>query len=297
VGARVSPAGMVLAPSGFVIGPGGADAALAFDGTNYLVVWPRFVTSPHSPFGGYDLFGARVTPAGVVLDSPPLTVFAAFGEQVSASITFDGDNYFVVWRDSRPDGIPQSSTDIYGSRITPEGVNLDPLGIAVSTAARYQQWPHVVFAAGRYFVTWSDSRNDSAPSQPRADIYAARMSPEGALLDGPPDTGGIPVNTVNAPGKGTPRAAFDGRDYFVVWRVGDYFSGGIRAARVSTEGELLDGPRGHLLADAPCFPCRLVYPNVHWNGERRLLVSWINNSELGGVAKSIEGTVITRQRR
>ena len=49
------------------------------------------------------------------------------------------------------------------------------------------------------------------------DIYGARMRPDGALLDGPPNSGGIPISisTPTPPGstpplKDHPRAAFDG---------------------------------------------------------------------------------------
>src|SRR5207249_2933509 len=145
IGMRVSPAGAILdAPDGFNIGLGFSGPAIAFDGTNYLVVWGHFVPSDADPSGGYDIFGAHVTKQGQVLDDPALTIFAAAGEQYSPSVAFDGVNYLVVWHDRRDD----VDVNIMGSRITTAGVNIDPDGIAISTAPGVQDTPTVVFAAG-----------------------------------------------------------------------------------------------------------------------------------------------------
>ena len=98
-GQRVSPAGAVLdAPGGFQVSSGIPDVvtsfapSLAFDGTNYLVVWQKFS-------GNQDIFAARVTPGGQVLNEFAIT--ANPSEQVFPSVAFDGTNYLVVWRDNR----------------------------------------------------------------------------------------------------------------------------------------------------------------------------------------------------
>ena len=57
----------MLDPDGFPVStaPETQDqAALAFDGTNYLVVWQDYRISSQQD----DVFGARVSPAGQVLD-------------------------------------------------------------------------------------------------------------------------------------------------------------------------------------------------------------------------------------
>jgi hypothetical protein len=289
-GARISRTGVVLDSSAFVIGPGATDAAIAFDGENYLVVWDRFVPSPPDPSGGYDVFGVRVTASGQVLDSAPLTIYAAAGEQAFPAVAFDGVNYLVVWRDNTTASGP-GPTDILGSRITRAGVNLDPSGLRISTAAQGQGEPDVVFAAGNYLVAWTDGRNGSS------DIYAARMSPDGVVLDGPADTGAIAVATRPGTSKLNPRVAFDGLSYVVVWQVEGYsLQGGTRGARVSTQGVLLDGPserEGLLIAAPTCYACRSVYPSIRSDGSGRSLVAWLHNAEVSGATKSVRGALVT----
>ena len=65
-GARVSKDGVVLGSAPIVISAAAgdeADAAVAFDGTNYLVVWQDQRGST-----GRDIYAARVSPDGTVLD-------------------------------------------------------------------------------------------------------------------------------------------------------------------------------------------------------------------------------------
>ena len=63
------------------------DPAVAFDGTNFLVVWPdgRF---------SYNVIGTRVTQSGTVVDSTGLIITGVEGFE-HAALTFDGTNYFL----------------------------------------------------------------------------------------------------------------------------------------------------------------------------------------------------------
>jgi hypothetical protein len=221
-GARISPSGEVLDPGGFAIStaPGLQDfSALAFDGTNYLVVW----MSGHYPA---DIYAARVTPAGTVLDPDGIPVSTATGEQGLPAVAFDGENYLVAWEDGR-----NPNSDVYGARVTPTGTVLDPAGVAISSTAGAQWAPKLSFDGTNYLVAWQDGRNGDGST---FDVYGARVSPAGSVLD----ASGIPIST--APNSQlTPSIAFGGTTFFVVWS--DQRSGnGAYGARVSSGGVVLD---------------------------------------------------------
>src|SRR5262245_31041279 len=72
----------------------GATPSVAFDGSNYFVVWA-------DSRGQGDIYGARVTPAGQVLDVGGIAVSTESHDQSNPEVAFDGTNYFVVWTDTR----------------------------------------------------------------------------------------------------------------------------------------------------------------------------------------------------
>ncbi|MEO0102820.1 MAG: T9SS type A sorting domain-containing protein, partial [candidate division WOR-3 bacterium] len=226
-GARVSPAGIILDTNGITISTAPNDQeypAVAFDGTNYLVGWEDRRRGDYS-----DIYGARISQAGTILDPEGLAVSIAFENQMLPTIAFGNENYLVVWGDYRSD----NHIDVYGSRISPGGAVLDPNGIIISTAI-YEQWdPAVAFDGTNYLVVWEDNRNGDW------DIYGARVNPTGVILD--PDC--IPISHVSYSDEWSPSVAFDGTNYLVVWEDDRDGEGDIYGARVSQTGVVLD-PEG-----------------------------------------------------
>src|SRR6185437_7982443 len=92
--ARVDANGTVQDPSGLPIDLGGSAAlpAVAFDGTNDLVVWTE---EPNTSW----IRGARSDAAGTVLDTGGFTIATASGgARVDyPGIAFNGTNYLVAW--------------------------------------------------------------------------------------------------------------------------------------------------------------------------------------------------------
>ncbi len=270
---RVSAAGVPLDADSIVLSSSALEYSwpeLAFGGENYLVVW----ADVRGGISGPDVYGARVSRTGQVLDPDGIAISAGHGLQRPTGVAFDGTNYLVTWSRndtvyaarvttggvvidadgiaissqlSTPSGIAfdgqnylvvwtqyDGTTDVYGSRVSKAGEVLDPDGIPISTAINNQTSPRVAFDGTNYLVVWHDTRNSG---QSDFDIYGARVSTSGVVLD----TSGIVISGETA-AQYTPDVSSDGTNCLVVWEdlrhSGTYAE--IYAARVSKDGVVLD---------------------------------------------------------
>ncbi|MEO0078469.1 MAG: hypothetical protein ABIK86_05670, partial [candidate division WOR-3 bacterium] len=199
--ARVSPAGVVRDPEGI---PVSADStynekspAVLADGNNWFVVWQDY------RHGYWDIYGARVSPEGTVLDPQGIAISTAADDQELPRVSFDGSNYLVVWTSTLGD-----YTDIHGARVTPSGTVLDTQAIVISAGSDDEDWPALAFDGNNFLVVWEDYRR----GEDDIDIYGARVSPGGTVLD--------PQGVVLSYGTyehWCPASAYDGSNYFVVW--------------------------------------------------------------------------------
>src|SRR6185436_3686769 len=146
-GIRTDQSGNVIDPTEILISAA-ADAqvrpVVAFDGTNYLVVWEDYTT------GAADITGARVTAAGTVLDPAGIQISTASNDQLTPAIAFDGTNYLVAWSDFRT----ANTDDIFAARVTKGGSVLDPIGIPVMQGQGDQLNPAVAWSGNTYLVVW-----------------------------------------------------------------------------------------------------------------------------------------------
>ncbi len=231
-GARVTPTGVVLDTNQILISTTPSTdyyqpLAVAFDGSNYLVVWVDIRDTANM-----DIYGARVTPTGVVLDPNGIRISSSPYREEQPSIAFDGTNYLVVWVYWVSFGYEGY---IYGARVTPAGVVLDPNGIPISTAPVYRFHPSVAFDGTNYLVVWDDARNTGGHY---CDIYGARVTPNGTVLD----PGGIEISGITSNEHDQyPTVAFGGTNYLVVWQSrrggGSHF---LYSAVVSPNGTVID---------------------------------------------------------
>ncbi|MCX5801336.1 MAG: T9SS type A sorting domain-containing protein [Candidatus Eisenbacteria bacterium] len=244
-GARVDTSGNVLDPDAISISTAQGDQALpsvAFDGTNYMVVWEDYRS-----LTGWNIYGARVDTAGSVLDPSGIPISTASGDQYAPSLAFDGTNYLVTWADARSSGV-EVYCDIYGARVSTSGTVLDTNGFAISAEMNMQHWPAVAFDGTNYMVVWQDTRDEGD-----SHIYATRVTPSAEVLE----PQGILVSAA-ATEEYLPAIEFDGTNYFAVWednRSGTDFD--VCGARLTPAGVVLD-PGGIVISMAPfhqLYPC------------------------------------------
>jgi len=256
-GSRIDSDGNLLDPAGILIAHCGNDDPypdVAFDGTNYLVVWHYTETS-----GPYDIYGARVSKQGILLDTEPFIISDATSHQQSPAVAFDGTNYLVVWFDSRGE-----TYDIYGTRVAQDGTVLNSSGIAISTAAEKQYFPDVSFDGTNYMVVWQDQRNGTF------DIYASRVAQNGVVLD----PAGIQISGA-ADEQRYPSIDFDGTNYFIAWydnRTGSDYD--IYGTLLNTSGTVLN-PTGIAISTATDAQ---QMPSVSFDGTN-YLVAWYDHRD------------------
>ncbi len=299
-------------------------SSVAYDGTNYLVVW-----QDNRYNQGYNIMGARVNNEGGVIDSLGIVICSARNNQLFPSVAFNGTNYMVVWQDKR-----NGNFDVYGARVTPSGTVMDTAGIPIAIGTLDDCNPVVAGGNGIFLVVWETyntiygSINDSIfkishdtlggeyPAVsfdgtnflvawehysyyniPKYDIFGARVNRYGWVLD----PRGIPISTARRH-KRYPSVAFNGQNYLVIWEEHNISLDSIIlfGTRVNPNGTVLD-TSGILIVRTP-----LSDPNVNvsaytadfpggdylvlWNYNYRVMGARINPS---GLVLDTSGVIIS----
>jgi hypothetical protein len=221
----IDPQGQAVAPAFALTGTGAVEQqpAAASNGAGFLVAWSANVR-----------MRARLLDAsGSVLGPDSFEVAADGANPVAA---FDGANYVIVYQ--------RNQEDLYAARVSTDGVVLDPQGIAIATDDRREQEQSMACGGGVCLVAW----RRGTPTGPRSVILAARLAPDGTVLD----PAGFQVGPPNLHG-GT-SVAFTGESFLVAWREGE---GEIHGAEVGLDGTIIGtsfliSPAGEL-ADRPAL--------------------------------------------
>lgn len=161
----MSGAGVLLDPAGFPVARTSGikrSPRVASNGVDYLVVWQdeRGATP--------DIYGARVSGAGVALDPTGIAIANAAGRQLVPVVASNGVDYLVAWQDFRSG----TTSDIHGARVSSAGAVLDPGGRVISAVTNSEQTPSVASRGADYLVTWLDFRSG------RTAIYASSPGPK-----------------------------------------------------------------------------------------------------------------------
>ncbi|TES91008.1 MAG: T9SS type A sorting domain-containing protein [Candidatus Cloacimonadota bacterium] len=219
-----------------------------------------------------NIYCARILPNGTVLEKDGFPVHQDSISQMTPVSAFDGSNFLVVWA-----AYELNINSIYGVRISPGGSILDSTPIIISQGPDAKYAPAVSFDGSNYMVIWNDSRLNGT----EYDQWAARVTPEGLLLD----TNGIPVDT----SKGyqfDPSITFLNPYYLAVWTDDGSGSPDIFGKRISPPGSLID-----TAAIPICTVTGMQIGAAAFAGSEKFLVVW-NDGRLGFENSDIYATFI-----
>jgi hypothetical protein len=196
--------------------------AVASDGTNFLVVWWDRRNADSTEF---DIYGARVSATGEVLDPNGIPICTAPDWQLYPAVTFDGESYLVVWSDARDNSPEHPSLEVYGARVSRQGVVLDPNGFKI-THGELAYLPTVTFnGVESLVVAYARGHNDQSGST----LLGMRVTRTGEVRDTeelilrPPEGPENPVSVASS-----------GGNWLVVWGLGGEADG----VRVNANGTL-----------------------------------------------------------
>jgi uncharacterized protein (TIGR03382 family) len=203
--------------------------------------------------------------------STPTHYDLACGTRDSPQLSFDGQNYLVVWSDARA-----GSYDITATRLTPDAQVLDLAGRSIAPSTNGQYAARTAFGAGVHLVVWQEAGG------PEWRIKAIRV-----------DTNGQPIGSSFDPSSGAesanyPDVASDGTNFVIVWSDTNHQ---IYGARVAPDGTVLD-PKGIALGNDSGTHS---WPRLAFDGQN-YLVTWTDflndDPQILGIRFSPDGAIL-----
>ncbi|SJZ88770.1 IPT/TIG domain-containing protein [Trichlorobacter thiogenes] len=150
-GRIVNPDGSVNTLPGRISTGYGKASDVAFDGTNFFVVW-------QDGESGNEIHGRLVSPAGGLMGTEVVVNASAAPSDNPKSVVFDGTNYMVVWSDE-VGGMGTGTWDVLGQRVNTSGTLVGPTPITITSETGAQIASSVSFDGTNYLVTWMDMTN------------------------------------------------------------------------------------------------------------------------------------------
>jgi hypothetical protein len=271
-GRRLSATGVPAGPDFRVSGLGATGdeytPAVAWNGTEYLVVWQD---GRHIYTRGQDLYGRRVSAAGIPIGGDfRISGPGATLSEEDPALAWSGSGYLVVWADYR--NLATRGGDVFGQLLAADG-SLQGSNFRISgfAAIGTDREPAVAWSgwASAFLVAWDDGRLTATRG---SDIYARRVSAAGAPIGAE-----FRVSGPGAVGNElqTAAVASNGPEWLVAWTdERDFATRGrdIYGQRVSSDGSRIgsnfriNGLPGVDHSDQPALA---------WNsGESQYLVAW-----------------------
>lgn len=175
--------------------------SVAADGANFWVAWSDDRSMPagtpeYQRYDYQDIYAARISPAGRVLDPRGIRICTRRANQTAPKLSPRAD--FIVWVDQRP-----TARSIFGARLHPRGLVLDPQGFRIMISTnQYTSAPDVSGNGRGWLVVWGE------PSA----IYGAQVQTTIAVSR--------PFPIARASELTAPQVETSGPDCLVLWQSG-----------------------------------------------------------------------------
>lgn len=253
-------------------GPAGGaqESVVSAAGTSStLVVWHQHVLGPDLP--GH-VGAGLVSPTGTLMTPYGFFVSDGTADDTPLGVAFDGSNYGVLW----------SGNGVFLSRVTEQGVVLDPVGITLPGFG--SEAGGLAFDGTNFLAVWSVWNSSS-------DIVGVRISRQGQVLDP------TPISIAQGPAdEFKPSVACGAGTCLVAWESNAGSGRIIRGARLSPGGVV--SPEVALsTGSGPCFVPSVAFGTdaflVTWEeavaGQANILASRVGTSGAAGAPFTIAG--------
>jgi len=227
---RISGAGQILDSVPIALRSAGLHTSepwVAVLGDTFACGW-RAPMDPEWPYWNFEVQARRVTCQGAVIDSDTARLSHGVDDQVECDVASNGRRFLAVWGDCFTD------TLIWGevrARLLDSAGNADAPAFPVGPPCRSKMRPVVAYGSGCYLVVWAIVQSSRAVKG--GWVLAARVSPEGVLIDS------VPLVIEERPEPYLPQRAdvsYSNGIFLVVWED----DRGPFAKRVTPEGVVLD---------------------------------------------------------
>jgi hypothetical protein len=260
---RLSPSLQKIEATPFVIASHALydmNAKIASNGIGFFVAW-----NVNDNYLSSDVYGARVTAAGQVLD-PNGKAFsgAGIGYGINPAVTWDGTNWIAAWPN-------YGSGGLNAGRMSTTGAILDPGGVAMPNLG----WGSVAgAAAGGFIAAWSDATLGSQ------DAFAASIT---SVLA----PGARTCVSLGAPRQTEPAFAFNGNGSLCVFLSAGSAGSRILGQRLDVHGGAINPEPFEIVGPAGNYGP----PSVAWDGSC-YMVAYVDHSKIYARRVALDGTMI-----
>jgi len=319
---RVDVDGTPLGPHFAVIASGFTETSpdVANDGTNWFVVWEDHRDEAET---NANIYGARVSAAGTVLDSGGVAICTNEWDQLAPRVDSNGSGYFVAWEDAR--NTYSYEQDIYGVWLDATGAVVSASDLQLGHDEETEDDVAVTCAASDCAVAWRcDYALHGAIVAPGDVVTAMSISPymgstsyhstslatdgTGFLLVSGEGSADVAAQFVGADGvsSGTkvfiedtsgyyPRVAYDGTSYLVAWLDNRNDESGFGSMDIY--GNRLDGDANVLHTEDIRIASThndQYHPDVAYDGTDGFLVVWQDERYMYGYTTKKTNIMATR---